>query len=101
MGGRPRSRLPAHALLRATPPKGGDAEPRGYRGRRSATLAGPPATDMGRRWRPGVRWDPRRVAMPFAYKLAYRDRKSTRLNSSHGYTSYAAFCLKKKPNMKI
>src|SRR5881398_88943 len=35
-------------------------------------LAGPPATDMGRRWRPGVRWDPRRVAMPFAYKLAYR-----------------------------
>src|SRR2546425_621271 len=27
---------------------------------------------MGRRWRPGVRWDPRRVAMPFAYKLAYR-----------------------------
>src|SRR2546422_151128 len=72
MGGRPRSRLPAHALLRTTPPKGGDAEPRGYRGRRSATLAGPPATDMGRRWRPGVRWDPRRVAMPFAYKLAYR-----------------------------
>src|SRR5205809_2185395 len=24
------------------------------------------------------------------------DRKSTRLNSSHGYTSYAVFCLKKK-----
>src|SRR2546429_6378710 len=24
------------------------------------------------------------------------DRKSTRLNSSHGYISYAAFCLKKK-----
>src|SRR2546429_940289 len=28
------------------------------------------------------------------YRL--RDRKSTRLNSSHGYISYAVFCLKKK-----
>src|SRR5205809_2769912 len=26
----------------------------------------------------------------------YVDRKSTRLNSSHGYISYAVFCLKKK-----
>src|SRR5687768_17913973 len=29
---------------------------------------------------------------------APRDRKSTRLNSSHGYISYAVFCLKKKKN---
>src|SRR5687768_17947840 len=28
-----------------------------------------------------------------------RDRKSTRLNSSHGYISYAVFCLKKKNNL--
>src|SRR2546422_4519580 len=28
--------------------------------------------------------------------VAQRDRKSTRLNSSHGYISYAVFCLKKK-----
>src|SRR2546429_1248909 len=28
------------------------------------------------------------------------DRKSTRLNSSHGYISYAVFCLKKKNTMK-
>src|SRR6201994_872432 len=27
------------------------------------------------------------------------DRKSTRLNSSHGYISYAVFCLKKKINV--
>src|SRR2546422_7889780 len=27
------------------------------------------------------------------------DRKSTRLNSSHGYISYAVFCLKKKKPM--
>src|SRR2546422_4793259 len=29
-------------------------------------------------------------------KKAEEDRKSTRLNSSHGYISYAVFCLKKK-----
>src|SRR5687768_17923984 len=28
------------------------------------------------------------------------DRKSTRLNSSHGYISYAVFCLKKKKHKK-
>src|SRR2546422_7500587 len=28
--------------------------------------------------------------------LISTDRKSTRLNSSHGYISYAVFCLKKK-----
>src|SRR2546422_5134229 len=30
----------------------------------------------------------------------HRDRKSTRLNSSHGYISYAVFCLKKKKKQK-
>src|SRR2546429_1595489 len=30
------------------------------------------------------------------HKDEHRDRKSTRLNSSHGYISYAVFCLKKK-----
>src|SRR2546422_6822440 len=29
-------------------------------------------------------------------EAAVLDRKSTRLNSSHGYISYAVFCLKKK-----
>src|SRR3712207_8690688 len=29
---------------------------------------------------------------------AFRDRKSTRLNSSHANISYAVFCLKKKNN---
>src|SRR5687768_18581687 len=32
--------------------------------------------------------------------LKGRDRKSTRLNSSHGYISYAVFCLKKKKKKK-
>src|SRR2546429_6852419 len=31
-----------------------------------------------------------------AFSLELRDRKSTRLNSSHGYISYAVFCLKKQ-----
>src|SRR2546422_6935352 len=30
-----------------------------------------------------------------------RDRKSTRLNSSHGYISYAVFCLKKKKTKRM
>src|SRR5256884_4397308 len=34
------------------------------------------------------------LALPPA--LEAQDRKSTRLNSSHGYISYAVFCLKKK-----
>src|SRR5256884_6648652 len=33
-------------------------------------------------------------------RASRRDRKSTRLNSSHGYISYAVFCLKKKKDEK-
>src|SRR5207247_10181681 len=33
-------------------------------------------------------------------KQSARDRKSTRLNSSHEWISYAVFCLKKKTNKK-
>src|SRR3989449_7838898 len=33
--------------------------------------------------------------------LAMGDRKSTRLNSSHGYISYAVFCLKKKKQQEF
>src|SRR2546429_6887182 len=35
------------------------------------------------------------ISDPLAH-LVRKDRKSTRLNSSHGYISYAVFCLKKK-----
>src|SRR2546422_2220048 len=37
-----------------------------------------------------------RRAAALAGRYRERDRKSTRLNSSHGYISYAVFCLKKK-----
>src|SRR5205809_2434276 len=44
-----------------------------------------------------------RVARHFKGMIS-GDRKSTRLNSSHGYISYAVFCLKKKnkqiPNIR-
>src|SRR2546429_827269 len=38
---------------------------------------------------------------PLLKLVDLRDRKSTRLNSSHGYISYAVFCLKKKKNKII
>src|SRR5256885_5166510 len=40
---------------------------------------------------------PRRLAA----SRASRDRKSTRLNSSHLVISYAVFCLKKKKNIVV
>src|SRR2546422_6605763 len=40
--------------------------------------------------------EPGRSAVAHDRGLGDQDRKSTRLNSSHGYISYAVFCLKKK-----
>src|SRR3989454_8956850 len=40
------------------------------------------------------------VALRHDPNVAYVDRKSTRLNSSHLVISYAVFCLKKKKNNK-
>src|SRR2546422_7549899 len=47
--------------------------------------------DLGGRM---TRWE--MVAMVVTLSGGAGDRKSTRLNSSHGYISYAVFCLKKK-----
>src|SRR2546422_3136813 len=44
-------------------------------------------------WAPPGGWG---VEVLLGYQNTERDRKSTRLNSSHGYISYAVFCLKKK-----
>src|SRR2546429_2290492 len=52
------------------------------------------AFDLGSATIPAVRrpnWSSR-----IEHLSMIRDRKSTRLNSSHGYISYAVFCLKKK-----
>src|SRR5687768_17915763 len=61
-------------------PAGDTGWPRARLPRRTPTHA--PWSDLESRW-PGL---PPRPG----------DRKSTRLNSSHGYISYAVFCLKKK-----
>src|SRR2546430_3298349 len=39
---------------------------------------------------------PRPADLNFKSELSVKDRKSTRLNSSHSQISYAVFCLKKK-----
>src|SRR5687768_17723940 len=41
------------------------------------------------------------LAVAAFHEPAQEDRKSTRLNSSHGYISYAVFCLKKKKDDSI
>src|SRR2546421_8794290 len=63
-----------------------------------------PAADGGGRARVlvphagGVPREDRGRGVPRARRV--RDRKSTRLNSSHDQISYAVFCLKKKKNKK-
>src|SRR5687768_3392291 len=42
-----------------------------------------------------------RVLIGARDKATPKDRKSTRLNSSHGYISYAVFCLKKKKSTNV
>src|SRR2546426_4962598 len=44
---------------------------------------------------------PRAVRLAEAVRPLPRDRKSTRLNSSHLVISYAVFCLKKKKKMTL
>src|SRR2546429_5345461 len=53
--------------------------------------------------RPRLPWKSRKRSPPSSHACRTdigsrpaADRKSTRLNSSHGYISYAVFCLKKK-----
>src|SRR2546422_10642977 len=83
--------LSLHDALPISDPRAGDGaqpgaegDPRGLRGhRRGDRRAVDPA---------GLRVEARRVLRAPARK----DRKSTRLNSSHGYISYAALCLNKK-----
>src|SRR5437764_5506888 len=53
-----------------------------------------PADRRGRRYR-------HRCAVGAAVDRPARDRKSTRLNSSHRCISYAVFCLKKKKKKKL
>src|SRR2546429_7209280 len=47
-----------------------------------------------------TRFDAQRFRAAQAFERPL-DRKSTRLNSSHGYISYAVFCLKKKTTISL
>src|SRR5437667_435300 len=58
-----------------------------------ATGATPPSARACSRWCSNF---PRETLLNWARRARPRDRKSTRLNSSHITTSYAVFCLKKK-----
>src|SRR2546429_6606014 len=86
----PRSTLfPYTTLFRSRPDDVGAAphgEPRGL-----------PAVSQG----PWVHQQAGGRPLAGARSVPRRDRKSTRLNSSHGYISYAVFCLKKKKTTYI
>src|SRR5207247_9442425 len=65
------------------------------------TPAGACPVSTSRRWRPrGATWPRCRISPPIGPRSASggrsaaQDRKSTRLNSSHEWISYAVFCLK-------
>src|SRR5690242_21546569 len=60
-----------------------------------------PSCHPGRLW-PVIRWRSNRLRSPATERTPTleRDRKSTRLNSSHMSISYAVFCLKKKKKKK-
>src|SRR5687768_18251435 len=58
------------------------------------SCAGINKSKRGTAGRSAERIDLERNAVHFSRQQ--QDRKSTRLNSSHGYISYAVFCLKKK-----
>src|SRR5690242_21252706 len=57
----------------------------------------PNRPDQRRQTSPARAW---RAAIASARSSGSRDRKSTRLNSSHMSISYAVFCLKKKNEQK-
>src|SRR3989449_5132870 len=92
----PRSTLFPYTTLFRSPPRAGDRRPRGDRQlgvARQRIRLGPRAAARLRDVRA-------RRAAEGADRVVRRDRKSTRLNSSHGYISYAVFCLKKKKKRK-
>src|SRR2546429_8418567 len=83
--GRPRRERLQHQLKRGSPERNLRALAGGHRLRLGRALGQPS----------GLAQQCVRPLPPIATSGG-RDRKSTRLNSSHGYISYSVFCLKKK-----
>src|SRR2546422_2484313 len=69
--------------------------------RLNAELGVQPEDDLARRAGRREHAAPAREVVARYAGLDRGDRKSTRLNSSHGYISYAVFCLKKKKNTAV
>src|SRR2546429_7376353 len=92
----PRSTLFPYTTLFRSPHRGGRRAPGGVLLRPAVPVLPP------RRLGVRVRRRHARPADRGGRRLgpARQDRKSTRLNSSHGYISYAVFCLKKKKNTR-
>src|SRR3989454_7102117 len=65
-----------------------------------AEIAGPIVISNGERVDEAYGPPPPKSARGVAPHGGQRDRKSTRLNSSHLVISYAVFCLKKKKNIQ-
>src|SRR5256884_7289074 len=86
----PRSTLfPYTTLFRSPDYEGAEVADAIYGGTFTSRLVTNIREDKGYTYSPGSNLATLRQA-------ATLDRKSTRLNSSHGYISYAVFCLKKK-----
>src|SRR5256884_5777134 len=87
----PRSTLfPYTTLFRSPVAREPEPAPPGGRGRTDGAAL---------RWRARRRGNGAGAHLCQATHGRLRDRKSTRLNSSHGYNSDAVFCLKKKNNI--
>src|SRR5687768_18280763 len=96
----PRSTLfPYTTLFRSRRPRRGRTRRRGLRSSSRSPVC-PPGHDGAEVLAEGavvdVAVEARRGGRQQDRAGAGEDRKSTRLNSSHGYISYAVFCLKKK-----
>src|SRR3712207_7521594 len=86
--------LPYTTLFRSTAIR--PAEDRRTPRRPSTTTAAAASTPCTGTAAAGATTTSTAAAMPAVAERATRDRKSTRLNSSHANISYAVFCLKKK-----
>src|SRR5438034_7701272 len=83
--------LPYTTLFRSPhPPSEHPPPPSGGEGWREGAFRGAGVKDLG---------DVRMVHQRQRLTLRLKDRKSTRLNSSHTVISYAVFCLKKKKKL--
>src|SRR5687768_18196441 len=84
--------FPYTTLFRSTSPEPVTQSPMGFKPVETLTTIGEEQPTMSTSAQPFTQFS------NMNFDNTNLDRKSTRLNSSHGYISYAVFCLKKKNN---